>query len=73
MLRAPVLKKRGGEGRQRMGAGRSECSVGKQAVEGSGGCEGFLYSQWQCVVIMAPLESVHFSECVHVHVMCVHV
>ena len=56
-----------------MRARRSECSVGKQAGEGSGGCEGFVYSQWQCVAIMAPLESVHFSECVHVHVTCVYV
>ena len=40
---------------------------------GSGGGEGFVYiaSPWQCVAAMAPLESVHFSECVHV--MCVHV
>ena len=53
-----------------MGARRSECSVGKQAGEGSGGCGGFVYSQWQCVTV---IESVHFSECVHVQVMYVHV
>ena len=26
-------------------------------------------SLWQCVSVMAPLESVHFSERVHVHVL----
>ena len=28
-----------------------------------------VYSLWQCVPVMAPLESVHFSERVHVHVL----
>ena len=28
-----------------------------------------VYSLWQCVSVMVPLESVHFSECVHVHVL----
>ena len=28
-----------------------------------------VYSLWQCMSVMAPLESVHFSECVHVHVL----
>ena len=27
------------------------------------------YSPWQYVSVMAPPESVHFSECVYVHVL----
>ena len=59
---------RGSEGKVSAAFGRQECREGRGgAGEGKGQwkvLEICLCSPWQCVAAMAPLASVHFSECV---------